>query len=85
MSCGDDYYPPDLPMGAICAMEGCRGNGVCPDCGRKNYQLLGYSGAVARWAKEWGVTRAEAESRIEAHMEERAAAWDAAHSEEAQP
>jgi len=51
-----------------CAMEGCRGKGNCPDCGQVNYRLLGYYGAVARWAKAWKVSEAEAE-RI---MEERA-------------
>jgi hypothetical protein len=74
-----DYYPPDLPTEAICMMEGCRGNGVCPDCGRKDYALLGYRGAIRRWAKAWGVTEREAEDRIVTRMEQRAAAWDALH------
>ena len=39
-------------------------NGHCPNCGDVNYRLLGYLGAVARWAKAWGITRDEAEDRI---------------------
>lgn len=57
-------YPEGLPSSAYCQMEGCRGRGHCPDCGRTNYALLGYYGAIARWAKKWGVTQTAAEERI---------------------
>lgn len=60
-------YPDYLPYGAICQMEGHRGNGYCPDCGNVNYKLLGYYGAVARWAKAWGITREQAEQRMTEH------------------
>ena len=49
-----------------CIMEGCIGRGPCPRCGTINYALMGYYGAVARWAKAWGVTEEEAERRMEA-------------------
>ena len=39
-------------------------NGHCSNCGHVNYHLLGWLGAVARWAKEWGVSREEADERI---------------------
>ena len=39
-------------------------DGHCRRCGDVNYRMLGWLGAVARWAKEWGVTKAEAEERI---------------------
>ena len=59
------YYPDDIQGWQICHMEGCAGNGHCSRCGATNYALLGYFGAVARWAKAWGVSKAEAERRIE--------------------
>jgi hypothetical protein len=49
-------------------MEGCIGKGPCPRCGEVNYGLMGWYGAVARWAKAWGVTEHEAETRIAAHQ-----------------
>lgn len=60
----DPMYPDDVGGADICYMEGCVGRGHCPRCGKVNYQLLGYYGAIARWAKEWGVSRKEAERRI---------------------
>ena len=39
-------------------------NGHCSNCGDVNYHLLGYLGAVARWAKAWGITKDEADERI---------------------
>lgn len=57
-------YPDDVSGPAICYMEGCTGKGPCPNCGETNYHLMGYYGAVARWAKAWGVTEEEAEKRI---------------------
>ena len=50
-----------------CIMEGCVYKGrsaTCLRCGRTNYPLLGYYGAVGFWAKRWGLTREEAEARI---------------------
>jgi hypothetical protein len=38
--------------------------GHCPDCGDVNYRLLGWYGAVARWAKAWKITQDEASDRI---------------------
>ena len=38
--------------------------GHCLDCGHVNYRVLGWFGAVARWAKAWGVTKDEAAERI---------------------
>ena len=57
-------YPPSLSGKDLCYMEGCIGNGHCTRCGETNYRYLGWLGAVARWAKAWGVTRKEAERRI---------------------
>ena len=57
-------YPEGLLPWHFCHMEGCVGNGHCPRCGKTNYHLLGYYGAVARWAKAWGVTPKEAEARF---------------------
>jgi hypothetical protein len=54
----------------MCLYEGCRGDGHCPDCGRTNYRLLGYHGAVARWASAWNITRNQAEDRITRHAVE---------------
>ena len=51
----------------LCLIEGCEGKGPCPRCGEVNYRLMGYYGAVARWAKEWGVSQEEAERRISRH------------------
>ena len=66
------YYPDDIQGWQVCHMEGCLGEGHCPRCGQTNYPLLGYHGAIARWAKAWGVTREEAQRRIEHYAE-----WDA--------
>ncbi len=60
-----NYYKDGLSRRDVCHMEGHSGKGHCPDCGDVNYRLLGYYGAVARWAKEWGVTEDEAMDRIE--------------------
>lgn len=49
----------------LCQAEGCIGRGPCPRCGEANYRLMGYYGAVARWAKEWGVSEDDAERRME--------------------
>ena len=62
------YYPDDITGSQICYMEGCSGTGYCSRCGETNYHLLGYLGAIARWAKKWGVSKEEAEQRIEAHQ-----------------
>lgn len=64
------YYPDDITGPQLCYMEGCIGKGNCPRCGEINYHLLGWYGAVARWAKAWGVSEEEAEKRIERHQEE---------------
>ena len=52
----------------FCQMEGCIGKGPCPRCGEVNYRLMGFYGAVARWAKKWGVSEDEAERRIGQHQ-----------------
>jgi len=58
-------YPDGLRPKDYCYMEGCTGKGArCPRCGETNYAYMGYLGAVARWAKKWGVTKEEAERRI---------------------
>lgn len=57
-------YPEGLNPRAFCMMEGCLGDGHCPRCGETNYALLGWYGAVARWAKVWGVSKEEAEKRF---------------------
>lgn len=63
-------YPDDISGPAICYMEGCTGIGRCPRCGKINYALMGYYGAIARWAKAWGVTKEEAEKQMyENHKE----------------
>ncbi len=62
------YYPDDIPLSAYCEMEGCVGKGNCPRCGTINYHLMGWYGAVARWAKAWGVSEEEAEKRIIEHQ-----------------
>lgn len=66
----DPYYPDDISGSALCHMEGCSGKGPCPRCGKTNYALMGFYGAVARWAKAWGVTEEEAERRMTAKYEE---------------
>ena len=43
----------------------------CGCCGYVNYAELGYLGAVARWAKVWDVTKAEAERRMMQRQVER--------------
>lgn len=58
------YYPDDLPLSAYCEIEGCIGRGPCPRCGKVNYALMGYYGAIARWSKVWGVSEEEAERRM---------------------
>ena len=65
------YYPDDISGADICYMEGCIGRGPCPRCGETNYALMGYYGAIARWAKVWGVSKDEAESRIIKHQNAR--------------
>ena len=58
-------YPDDIQGWQLCHMEGCVGDGpYCPRCGEMNYSWLGALGAVARWAKAWGVSREEAERRM---------------------
>ena len=52
----------------LCQIEGCEGRGPCPRCGKVNYRLMGYYGAVGRWAKEWDISETEAERRIENHQ-----------------
>ena len=58
-------YPEGLSPAAYCYMEGCLGIGPCPRCGKTNYALMGYYGAIASAAKRWGVSKEEAERRIE--------------------
>jgi len=60
-------YPDVMSGPDLCHTEGCIGKGACPRCGKTNFRLLGYYGAVARWAKAWGVSEKEAERRIEEH------------------
>ncbi len=38
--------------------------GACRNCGDVNYHLLGWYGAVARWARAWKITEDEASDRI---------------------
>lgn len=64
-------YPEDISDSALCHMEGCIGKGNCPRCGDVNYHLLGWYGAVARWARKWGISDAEAEERIIEHQKVR--------------
>ena len=61
------YYANDASRAAAC-YTGCIGRGQCPRCGGINYRLMGYYGAIARWAKAWGVSEAQAEERIIAHQ-----------------
>ncbi len=50
----------------LCQIEGCTGEkGPCPRCGEVNYRLMGYWGAVARWAKAWDLTEKETTRRME--------------------
>ena len=65
---GYPYYPDDITGPQICIIEGHTGDGHCPRCGDRNYALLGYYGAIARWAKAWGVTKEEAQRRIDYRM-----------------
>ena len=58
------YLPDGISGYTICRLEGCVG-AHCRRCGETNYHLLGYYGAVARWAKAWGVSKAEAEQRMD--------------------
>ena len=64
----DPAYPEGLSGSQLCFMEGCIGKGNCPRCGQVNYRPLGWYGAVARWAKAWGVSEDEAEKRITARQ-----------------
>jgi len=64
----DPGYPDDLSASAYCQIEGCIGKGRCPRCGETNYHLMGFYGAVAKWAKVWGVSKDEAERRICEHQ-----------------
>ncbi len=57
-------YPDSMSGSDYCHVEGCIGKGNCSRCGSINYALMGYYGAIARWAKEWGVTEDEAERRF---------------------
>ena len=64
----DPAYPEGLSGADLCHIEGCIGEkGNCRRCGEVNYRLLGFYGAVARWAKAWCVSEDEAEERIMAH------------------
>ena len=55
----------DYERDAACSIGDHGGlKGHCPNCGNVNYRLLGWFGARARWAKEWGVTEDEAEDRM---------------------
>ena len=49
---------------AACHIVAHAGDGHCPNCGHVNYRVLCWFGAVARWAKAWGVTKDEAAERI---------------------
>lgn len=60
----DGYYPDDMQDEWYCEVEGHLGDTHCSRCGFVNYAWLGYLGAVARWAKAWGITKIEAEKRI---------------------
>ena len=66
-------YPDDISGSDYCHMEGCLGGGTCPRCGKTNYRLMGYYGAVARWAKAWGVSEDEAMRRMDMNAENRLA------------
>ena len=70
MADGYPYYPDDISLASVCLIEGCIGEGHCPRCGETNYRLLGYLGAIARWAKQWGVSKEEAERRIERRLDD---------------
>ena len=71
MAMSNSYYPEGISGSDICLMEGCTGKGPCPNCGETNYHLMGWYGAVARWAKAWGVDEEEAAERIMAHQRAR--------------
>ena len=64
----DPGYPEGLSGKDYCYMEGCIGKGPCPRCGKTNYRLMGWYGAIASAAKRWGVTNEEAERRIVARQ-----------------
>ena len=66
-----EYYPDDITGPQVCYMEGCVGRGPCPRCGEVNYRLMGYYGAVAKWAKAWGISQDEAERRIANNQRQR--------------
>lgn len=61
-------YPDDITGWQLCYIEGCLGIAHCPRCGKTNYHLMGYFGAIARWAKAWGISEEAAEARIEANQ-----------------
>lgn len=58
------YYPDDMTGPMVCIAEGHAGPN-CSRCGEVNYAWLGYLGYIGRMAKRWGVTKEEAEQRIE--------------------
>ena len=58
------FYREDVTGADLCHIEGCIGRGPCPRCGETNYALMGFYGAVARWAKAWGVSEDEALNRM---------------------
>ncbi len=60
-------YPDTMSGSDYCHVEGCEGKGPCPRCGNTDYAWMGYWGAVARWAKEWGVSENETQSRFHEH------------------
>ncbi len=56
-----------------CLFEGCvtrPGSAHCYECGRTDYPLMGWYGAIASAAKRWDVTKDEAEDRIIRHQQE---------------
>lgn len=60
-------YPDGLSGRDFCYMEGCIGKGRCSRCGSINYQLMGYHGALARWAKTWRMSEGETEREFIKH------------------
>ena len=68
-------YKDGIDAEALCYMEGCAKN-PCPRCGETNYPLLGYTGAVARWSKAWGLSETETEERFEVNRLKREGSHD---------
>ena len=60
-------YPPGMSGSDMCHVEGHIGKGNCSRCGDIDYGIMGYYGAVARWAKAWGITERETEHRFQQH------------------